>query len=113
MPIDFVVEDRIALITINRPDRMNALDAEHYRWLSDAWIRVRDDNEIRVAIITGAGNRAFTVGADLKSYVPQPVDLPEMWLTQREQLLVQEDTGRQLRRHCASRYAHVPRDGHR
>lgn len=87
MPIDFVIEENIALITINRPDRLNALDAEHYRWLSDAWIRVRDDDDIRVAIITGAGDRAFTVGADLKSYVPKPVDLPEMWLTQREQLL--------------------------
>ena len=87
MAVDFAVEDGIALITMNRPERMNALDAEHYRLLSEAWIRVRDDGEIRVAIITGAGERAFTVGADLKSYVTQPADLSEMWLTQREQLL--------------------------
>ena len=87
MPVDFTVKDGIALITINRPERLNALDAEHYRLLSEAWIRVRDEADIRVAIITGAGDRAFTVGADLKSYVPRPADLPEMWLTQREQLL--------------------------
>ena len=87
MAVDFAVEDGIALITMNRPERMNALDAEHYRLLSEAWIRVRDDGDIRVAIITGAGDRAFTVGADLKSYVTQPAALSEMWLTQREQLL--------------------------
>ena len=87
MAVDFTLADGIALITMNRPERMNALDAEHYRLLSEAWIRVRDDADIRVAIITGAGERAFTVGADLKSYVPLPAELPEMWLTQREQLL--------------------------
>ncbi len=87
MSIDFTVEDGIALITMNRPERMNALDAEHYRLLSEAWVRVRDDGGIRVAIITGAGDRAFTAGADLKTYVSQPADMSEMWLTQREQLL--------------------------
>jgi len=87
MPVDFTIEDGIALITMNRPERMNALDAEHYRLLSEAWVRVRDDKDIRVAVITGAGDRAFTVGADLKSYVPAPAPLDEMWLTQREQLL--------------------------
>jgi len=87
LPIDFTVEDGIALITMNRPERMNALDAEHYRLLSEAWVRVRDDKDIRVAVVTGAGDKAFTVGADLKSYVPAPAPLDEMWLTQREQLL--------------------------
>ena len=87
MSIDVSVENHIALITINRPERLNALDAEHYQALSRAWIRVRDDNDIRVAIITGAGNKSFTAGADLKSFVPKPMELPEMWLTQRDQLL--------------------------
>lgn len=87
MAVDFAIDDGVALITMNRPERMNALDAEHYRLLSEAWVRVRDDGDIRVAIVTGAGERAFTVGADLKSYVTQPTDLAETWLTQREQLL--------------------------
>lgn len=87
MSIDVTVENHIALITINRPERMNALDAEHYQALSRAWIRVRDDNDIRVAIVTGAGNKSFTAGADLKSFVPKPMEMPEMWLTQRDQLL--------------------------
>jgi len=87
MSIDVAVEEGIALITINRPERMNAMDLEHYQGLSRAWMRVRDDPSIRVAIITGAGDRAFTAGADLKSFVTKPVELPELWQTQKDQLL--------------------------
>jgi E-phenylitaconyl-CoA hydratase len=87
MALDFAVADGIATITINRPERLNAMDAEHYRLLSEAWMRVRDDNAIRVAIITGAGEKSFTTGADIKSFLTQPAGLSEMWLTQRDQLL--------------------------
>ena len=88
MAIDFKVSDEgIALITINRPERLNAMDAEHYQALSQAWCRVRDDRAIRVAIITGAGEKSFTTGADIKSFLTAPADLSEMWLTQRDQLL--------------------------
>ena len=88
MSIDFNLSDEgIALITINRPERMNAMDAEHYQALSQAWCRVRDDASIRVAIVTGAGERAFTTGADIKSFLTAPTDLSEMWLTQRDPLL--------------------------
>lgn len=87
MAIDFVVNDSIALITLNRPERRNALDAEHYELLSKAWCRVRDDGDIRVAVITGAGDRAFCAGADLKSFVGRDVELAELWLTQQNQLL--------------------------
>ncbi|MFN0163095.1 MAG: enoyl-CoA hydratase/isomerase family protein [Burkholderiales bacterium] len=87
MPIDFVIEDRIALITINRPERRNALDEEHYHLLSEAWARVRDDAGIRAAVVTGAGDRAFCAGADIKSLLPNPVPLSEMWLTQKDLIL--------------------------
>lgn len=87
MPIHFALEDGIAVITIDRPERLNAMDAEHYKGLSDAWVRVRDDAAVRVAIVTGAGDRACTVGADIKSFLTAPAPLPEMWLTQRDLLL--------------------------
>lgn len=87
MAIDFELSDGVAVITINRPERLNAMDAEHYSGLSQAWVRVRDDPAIRVAIVTGAGERAFTVGADIKSFLTAPPGLDEMWLTQRDQLL--------------------------
>ncbi len=88
MAIDYQVSDEgIALITINRPERLNAMDAEHYQALSRAWTAVRDDPQVRVAIVTGAGERSFTTGADIKSFVAAPPGLSEMWLTQRDQLL--------------------------
>ena len=88
MAIDFnVSDDGIALITINRPERLNAMDAEHYQGLSRAWMQVRDDPAIRVAIVTGAGEKSFTTGADIKSFLTAPTELSEMWLTQRDQLL--------------------------
>lgn len=87
MSIDFEVNEGVALITINRPERLNAMDAEHYEGLSQAWQRVRDDAEIRVAVVTGAGEKSFTTGADLKSFIPKPPSLAEMMLTQKAQLL--------------------------
>jgi len=87
MAIDFTLDRHIAIITINRQDRMNAMDAEHYDALSAAWTRVRDDPEIRVAIITGAGEKSFSVGADLKSFLNQQPPLSELLLTQKGQLL--------------------------
>ena len=87
MSIDIAVADGIATITINRPERLNAMDADHYAALSSAWTRVRDDDAIRVAVVTGAGERAFTTGADIKSFITKPPELAEMWLTQRDQLL--------------------------
>lgn len=87
MAIDFTLDRHIATITINRQERMNAMDAEHYDALSAAWTRVRDDPEIRVAIITGAGEKSFSVGADLKSFLNQQPPLSELLLTQKGQLL--------------------------
>ena len=87
MSIDLSVTDGVALITINRPERLNALDTEHYAGLSQAWQTVRDDSAIRVAVITGAGEKSFSTGADLKSFIPKPPELAELLLTQKSQLL--------------------------
>lgn len=87
MSVDFEMEGGVATITINRPERLNAMDADHYAALSDAWQRVRDDHDIRCAIITGEGERSFTTGADIKSFITAPPDLAEMWLSQKDQLL--------------------------
>lgn len=88
MSIDFeLLDDDIAVITINRPEKRNALDAEHYMALSDAWTRVRDDGAIRVAVITGAGDKVFSAGADLKSWIGRKIDMSELWQTQRGMLL--------------------------
>lgn len=67
MPIRFEKDQRIAVITIDRPEAMNALDGETLAQMNQAWIDFRDDPELRVAIVTGAGDKAFCAGADLKS----------------------------------------------
>ena len=87
MSIDLDVKDGIATVVINRPEVHNALDIEHYAALSDAWKRVRDDGEIRVAIVTGAGDRAFCAGADIKTFLTRKSEWSDVWQTQRDQLL--------------------------
>jgi len=60
----FEKRDHLALVTLNRPEARNAFDPEVLVRLDDAWTTVRDDDDIRVAVITGAGT-AFSAGADL------------------------------------------------
>ena len=60
--------DRLAIITINRPDKLNALNIRTREELSDALDELRDDAAIRVVIITGAGEKAFIAGADISEF---------------------------------------------
>jgi E-phenylitaconyl-CoA hydratase len=66
---------------------MNAMDPTTYKELSEAWIDVRDDPNIWVAIITGAGDKAFSAGADLKKTIGRPVEAWHFWQTQEEQIV--------------------------
>jgi enoyl-CoA hydratase len=62
--------DGIATLTLNRPERRNAISPEMVVRLADAWTDVRDDPEIRVAYLTGTGDKAFCSGADLGRLIP-------------------------------------------
>ena len=66
--IIFETDGHVARITLNRPHAMNALDTAARERLLQAMARVHDDPEIRVGILTGAGGRAFSAGADLKEW---------------------------------------------
>ena len=72
MEIEFKKEKQIAVITLNRPEVLNAINAELSSQLNDALVQVKDDPEIWVAIITGAGDRAFSAGADIRGFQPGP-----------------------------------------
>src|SRR3954465_4891873 len=61
--------DRIAHVTINRPEAKNAIDPETHDLLWQTWEDFRDDDSVDVAILTGSGD-AFCSGADLKPYIP-------------------------------------------
>lgn len=67
-PVLIDVRDHVALITLNRPQSMNAMNATSGALLRSALTRVHADPDIRVGIITGAGDRAFSAGADLKEW---------------------------------------------
>ena len=62
----FEVDGHVARITLNRPEAMNSLDPE-LRWeLSQHYDEVERNDDIWLAVVTGAGDRAFCAGADLK-----------------------------------------------
>src|SRR4051812_46222433 len=61
--------DRIAYVTINRPEARNAVSPEVHRAMIAAWADFAEDDSVDIAILTGAGE-AFCAGADLKEYIP-------------------------------------------
>jgi enoyl-CoA hydratase/carnithine racemase len=71
----------IARITINRPEVMNALDLEAFREMADALQVFDADPELHVAVLTGAGDKAFSAGADLKKMHGRPHEgeIGELW----------------------------------
>jgi len=68
--IDYQKEDKIAIFTINRPEALNSIDVPTARELHQAMVDFRDDEGLWVGIITGAGDRAFCTGADIKDMLP-------------------------------------------
>jgi len=68
--VEYTKEGRIATFTINRPEAMNALNFEVLRLMYEAMVDFRDDPEVWVGIVTGAGDRAFCAGADIKEVLP-------------------------------------------
>src|SRR2546425_7143143 len=70
MSMIYEKRDRVAYITINRPEVRNAIDLETTQELGNAWKDFRDDDNLWIGVITGAGDKAFSAGADLKSLIP-------------------------------------------
>lgn len=69
-------KDGIAIITINRPDQRNALGKDVRDGLFAAWERFEKDPALRIAILTGAGEKAFCAGGDLKEMVETGMSVP-------------------------------------
>jgi enoyl-CoA hydratase len=64
----FTIENGTAIITINRPDKLNALNKDVFTDLDDAISEVLNNDEIKTALITGAGPKAFVAGADISEF---------------------------------------------
>jgi enoyl-CoA hydratase/carnithine racemase len=69
-------EDGIAIITLNRPEQRNALGKDIRDGLRAAWERFENDPALRIAILTGAGEKAFCAGGDLKEMVETGMSVP-------------------------------------
>ncbi len=65
--IRYDADGPVRVITIDRPERMNAIGPNTHRELVEAWARFRDDERALVAVLTGAGEKAFCAGGDLKA----------------------------------------------
>jgi len=66
MPILFEIKDHVARVTIDRPDVLNAIDVASERELQRIWSEIESDRDVRVVVLTGTGERAFSTGADMK-----------------------------------------------
>lgn len=66
--VEYKKKNHLVTITMNRPDKLNAINTDMFTALREAWIRYRDDEDAWLAIFTGAG-RAFSVGADRSWFV--------------------------------------------
>ena len=71
------VRDHVMTVTINRPEARNAMNMAVLAGLCRAWMQLRDDPDVWVAILTGAGDKAFCSGGDLKQFISQAVGRTE------------------------------------
>ncbi len=70
MELIYEKKEHIAVFTLNRPELFNAMNPELFRQLQDAFQDFAQDSEMRVGIVTGAGEKAFCSGADVKTWLP-------------------------------------------
>jgi len=76
MAVLYETDGHICTITLNRPDALNSFDRQQLQEFGDACARFTADPDLWVGIITGAGDRAFSAGADLKDLIPVLLDNP-------------------------------------
>jgi enoyl-CoA hydratase/carnithine racemase len=65
--VRYELQDHVARVTIDRPEVLNAIDTPSERMLQKIWTELENEPEARVIVLTGAGDKAFCVGADMKS----------------------------------------------
>ena len=70
--LDTDKETGVAVVTLDRPEKLNAIDVPAARQLAQIWRRLRFDDTVRAVVLTGTGTRAFSTGLDRGAVVPQP-----------------------------------------
>ena len=67
MTVNYERKDHVAYVTIDRAERMNAVDDQTADALEAVWQRIENDDDVRAVVLTGSGEKAFCAGADMKS----------------------------------------------
>ena len=79
--VKFAVQGAIACITLNRPEKLNALDPEMLAALEDAVSQAEQSREVRAIILEASGEKAFCVGADILAWTAlSPLDMWSQWI---------------------------------
>jgi enoyl-CoA hydratase len=90
LPADAVVlqvDEAVATVTLNRPDKLNALTLEMLSSLEEIARRLDEDHALRCVILTGSGERAFCVGADINAWSSlEPLDMWRTWIKRGHQV---------------------------
>lgn len=72
----FEIEGAVAVVTLNRPAQLNAINSGIRHGLADAWKRFEQDDALKVAVLTGSGEKAFCAGMDLKEAAATGLKVP-------------------------------------
>jgi enoyl-CoA hydratase len=84
--IAYEKKENVGLLTINRPEKMNAISQELTAELSKLLDKIENDDELRVLVITGAGDKAFVAGADIKELVDRDARLGRRVSRERQEI---------------------------
>src|ERR1044071_4336465 len=68
MELETALSDGVLVLTMNRPEARNALNRDLYRAIGEAFVNAESDSDVRVVALTGAGDKAFCAGMDLKAF---------------------------------------------
>ena len=68
--LNYEVNNHVAVVTLNRPEARNSLNPELIVALAEVWEQIKGDQQVRVAVITGAGESTFCSGFDLGTTIP-------------------------------------------
>ena len=87
MGVDYKKEDHVAYITLNRPEAMNSLDPESIEQLTKIWADVISDDDVRVSVLSGTGEKSFCTGTDMKKTPPPTECMASIWLREGQPII--------------------------
>ncbi|PYM72354.1 MAG: hypothetical protein DME10_12885 [Candidatus Rokuibacteriota bacterium] len=101
--VRYEAQDGVALITLDRPDVLNAMNTQMRTELFEIFTRLRMDESVKVVVVTGGGDRAFSAGADIREFLEPPT--PTHFRESRRRLDFRSESGLEFALACDIRVA--------